>query len=246
VIAYEIAYPMRIPVFIYDSGAVDQMDEAARISGIPEIERKSLGHVENMRAIAKKVATRKRKAYEEMNLVVAHLAGGINLGIHRKGRMVDIISDDGGPFSPERAGILPSIDLVNLCYSGRYDQETLVKKIRGKGGLLAYLDTADALEVENRIRNNDEKAKQIYFAMACQVAKGIGELATLVDGAVDRIVLTGGLARSDLFTGWISKKVRFIAPVDIIPGERELEALALGTLRVLRGIEKAREYDIEA
>jgi butyrate kinase len=245
IIAYEIAQPLEIPVYIYDSGTVDQMDDVARISGLPELKRKSLGHAENMRAVAKEIALREGKAYEEMNIIVAHLGGGITLSIHRKGRMVDIISDDGGPFAPERTGILPSIDLVRLCYSGKYDQETLIKRIRGQGGVLAYLDTADALEVEERIRNNDKEAKRVYFAMAYQVAKAIGELATVVNGEVDRIVLTGGLARSDLFTGWIIKKVRFIAPVEIIPGEREMEALCLGALRVLQGIEKARAYDIE-
>ena len=245
IVAYEIAHPFGIPVYIYDSGTVDEMDEVARISGLPDIERKSLGHLENMRAVAREVASGKGKAYEEMDLIVAHLGGGITLSIHCKGKMVDIISDDGGPFSPERAGILPSIDLVKLCFSGKYDQETLIKQIRGRGGLFAYLDTADALEVEDRIRNKDEKARRVYQAMAYQVAKGIGELATVVDGAVDTIVLTGGHARSKMFTEWISKKVRFIAPGEIIPGERELEALSLGTLRVLRGIEKAREYDIE-
>ena len=243
VIAYEIASPLDIPVYIYDSGTADQMDDVARISGFPEIDRKSLGHVENMRAVAKDTARKFGKAYHEMNLIVAHLGGAITMSVHRKGRMVDIISDDGGPFSPERAGILPSIDLARLCYSAKYDQDTILKRIRGRGGLLAYLDTADAIEVESRIRANDEKAELVYNAMTYQVAKGIGELATVVDGKVDRIILTGGLAHSKLFTEWISKKVRFIAPVEIIPGERELEALALGTLRVLQGIEEVREYD---
>lgn len=244
VIAHEMASPLQIPVYIYDSGTVDQMDDVARISGLPGIARKSLGHMENMRAVAKETAHKYGTAYHEMNLIVAHLGGGITMSVHRKGRMVDIISDDGGPFSPERAGILPSIDLARLCYSGKYDQDTILKHIRGRGGLLAYLGTADALEVESRIRTNDEKAELLYNAMAYQVAKGIGELATVVDGQVDRIILTGGLARSNLFTEWVSKKVRFIAPVEIIPGERELESLALGTLRVLQGIEEAREYDM--
>lgn len=242
VIAHEMAQPLGIPVYIYDSGTVDEMDDIGRISGLSDIERKSLGHMENMRAVAKEVASKAGSAYEQMNLIVAHLGGGITLSVHQRGRMVDIISDDGGPFAPERAGILPAIDLIRLCFSGKYDQETLIKRIRGSGGMLSYLDTADALEVEKRTQNNDEKAKLIYSAMAYQVAKGIGELATVVDGAVDRIILTGGLARSDLFTGWISKKVSFIAPVEIVPGEREMESLGLGTLRVLRGLETAREY----
>ncbi len=245
IIAWEMASPLNLPVYIYDSGTVDQMDDVARITGLPELKRKSLGHMENMRAVAKEVAAKDGRAYEAMNLIVAHLGGGITLSVHRKGRMVDIISDDGGPFAPERAGMLPAIDLVKLCYSGRYDEGTLLKRIRGNGGMIARLGTADAVEVERRIRNNDETAKLVYFAMAYQVAKAIGELATVVDGDVDKIVLTGGLAKSEMFTKWICRKVSFIAPVVIIPGERELESLALGTLRVLQGVEQASVYDID-
>lgn len=242
VVAHDIVEPIGLPVYIYDSPVIDQMDDVARISGIPEIERKSRAHFENIRAVAFETARKMSKAYEDLTLIVAHLGGGITMSIHSKGRMVDVVSDDNGPFAPERSGGLPSIDLAKLCFSGKYTQDEIIKLIRGKGGLLSYLGTTNALDVEKRINNNDKKAELIYFAMAYQVAKGIGELATVVDGEVDRIVLTGGLAYSDIFTGWIKKKVKFIAPVEIIPGEKELEALAFGTLRVLQGKEIAHEY----
>ncbi len=243
IIGYELAKPFGIPVYIYDSGMMDQMDDVARISGLPEIKRKSQGHMENMRAVAMETAREMGRPYEELNLIVAHLGGGITMSVHKKGRMVDIISDDGGTFSPERAGILPSLDLIRLCFSGKYDQHELLKMIRGKGGLLAHLGTTDALKIQERIKNGDEKGRLIYYAMAYQTAKSIGSLATVVDGVVDRIILTGGLARSEMFTGWVCQRIGFIAPVDVIPGEKEVEHLAFGVLRVLRGEEKARDYD---
>lgn len=243
VIAHEMAAPSGIPVYIYDSSVIDQMDDVARISGIPEIARTSKAHLENMRAAAFETARMMNRPYEDLNLIVAHMGGGTSLSIHRKGRVVDIISDDEGPFAPERAGGVPCIDLIKLCFSGKYDEQATLKFIRGKGGLLAYLGTTDALEIEARIRNNDREAEIIYYAMAYQVAKGIGQLATVVNGQVDRIILTGGLSRSRMLTGWLEEKVGFLAPLEIIPGEREMEHLALGTLRVLQGIETAREYD---
>lgn len=242
IIAFEIFQPLGIPVYIYDSGVIDQMEEIAKISGIPEVQRKSMGHLENMRAAAFFTARKLNEDYHDLNLVVCHMGGGITLSIHNKGRMIDIITDENGPFAPERSGSLPCYDLVNLCFSGKYQKEELLKLIRGKGGLYAYLGTTDALEIEKRISENDKNAELIYQAMAYQVAKAIGELATVVDGYVHRIVLTGGLARSKIFTGWVRKRVRFIAPVEIVPGEREMESLALGVLRILEGKEVAHQY----
>ncbi|SHK31437.1 butyrate kinase [Paramaledivibacter caminithermalis] len=243
IIAYEIAEPLAIPSFIYDSVAVDELENIARISGMADIERKSFSHALNMRAVAIKVAKNLRKDYKNMNLIVTHLGGGISISVHRKGKMIDIVSDDEGPFSPERAGRVPCKDLINMCYE--YDKNTMKKKLRGKGGLVSYLDTNSALEVEDKIKNGDKKAKLIYEAMAYQIAKGIGELATVIYGDVDRIIITGGIAYSKMMTEWIKKRVEFIAPVEIVPGENELESLALGTLRVLKGEEKAREYDLD-
>ena len=241
-IAYEIAKAAGVNAYIYDSVRTDELIDIARISGMPDIPRTSTSHVLNSRAMAIKAAKKYGKRYDEENIVVAHLGGGISLSVHEKGRIVDIISDDEGPFSPERAGRVPCRDLIELCYSGKYDKRTMHKKLRGNGGLKAYLGTTDAREVEKMIEAGDENAKLIYEAMAYQIAKGIGELATVVEGKVDAIILTGGIAYSNMLTSWIKKRVEFIAPVEIMPGENEMESLAYGILRVLRGEEKAREY----
>ncbi len=245
VIAYHIASPLEIPAYIYDSVAVDELEDVARLSGLPEIDRKSLSHALNMRAVAIKTAEKLNKSYHDMNIIVAHLGGGISISVHKGGQMIDIVSDDEGPFSPERAGRVPCMLLAKLCYSGKYDHRTMMKRLRGNGGLVAYLGTNKAVEVEDRIKNGDKEAELVYYAMAYQVAKGIGELATVVMGDVDRIIITGGIAYSRIMTEWIKERVKFIAPVEIMPGENELEALALGALRVLRGEEQYHEYDME-
>lgn len=243
IIAYEIAEQLQIPSFIYDSVAVDELEDIARISGMADIERKSFSHALNMRAVAIKVAEELGKDYKDMNLIVTHLGGGISVSVHKKGKMVDIVSDDEGPFSPERSGRVPCKDLISMCY--QKDKNVMKKKLRGKGGLISYLGTNSALDVEKKIAEGDEEAKLIYEAMAYQIAKGIGELATVVYGEVDRIIITGGIAYSKMMTEWIKKRVEFIAPVEIVPGENELESLAFGSLRVLKGEEKAREYDLD-
>ena len=241
-IAYEIAKVAGVKAYIYDSVRVDELNEIARISGMPDIPRTSTSHVLNTRAMAIKLAKKMGKKYEDMNFIVAHLGGGISLNVHQKGQIVDIISDDEGPFSPESAGRVPCRKLIELCYSGKYDKRTMLKKLRGNGGIKAYLGIIDAREVERLIEKGDEKARLIYEAMAYQVAKGIGELATVVEGNVDYIILTGGIAYSEMLTNWIKKRVEFIAPVEIMPGENEMESLAYGILRVLRGEEKFRVY----
>lgn len=242
-IAYEMAESLGIPSFIYDSVAVDEFQPIARISGLADIKRKSLSHALNMRAAAIETAKRMDKAYKDLNLIVAHLGGGITVSVHHQGQMIDIVSDDEGPFSPERAGRVPCMELVKLCYGE--EKEVMMKKIRGKGGLISYLNTNSALEVEKMISQGNEEAKLVYEAMAYQIAKAIGELATVVEGKVDRVVITGGIAYSEMMTGWIKKRVAFIAPVEIIPGENELRSLALGALRVLKGEETALEYDLD-
>ncbi|AYD40644.1 butyrate kinase [Clostridium fermenticellae] len=241
-IAYEIANSIGVSAYIYDSVRVDELKDIARISGMPDIPRTSTSHALNTRAMAMKVAKKYGKKYSDMNFIVAHLGGGISVNVHRKGQMVDIMADDEGPFSPERAGRVPCNALIDLCYSGKYDKKTMKKKLRGNGGLKAYLNTVDAREVEKMIKNGDERAKLVYEAMAYQIAKGIGELSTVVEGKVDVIVITGGIAYSDMITRWIKKRVEFIAPVEIMPGENEMESLALGILRVLKGEEEAKEY----
>lgn len=241
-ISYELAKPLGIPAFIYDSVAVDELQDIARISGMPAIARASMSHALNSRAMAHKVAEKQGKSYKDMNFIVAHLGGGISLSAHEKGRMIDIVSDDEGPFSPERAGRVPCNKLIDLCYSGDYDKKTMKKMLRGKGGIGAYLGTLDAREVEKMIAEGNEEAALVYEAMAYQIAKGIGEMATVLKGQVDAVVITGGIAYSKMMTSWISDRVRFIGPVEIMAGENELESLAYGTMRVLKGEEEALEY----
>ncbi len=242
VIAWQIAEPLGIPSFIYDPVAVDEFEDIARVTGIPEISRRCFSHALNMRAAAFRSAAAAGRAYADMNIIVAHLGSGTSVSVHSGGRMVDICSDDEGPFSPERSGRVPGKDLVSLCYL--HDKATMMKKLRGKGGLVALLGTNDARVVDAMVKSGDAKAKLVFEAMAYQIAKAIGELATVVDGQVDRIVITGGMAYLETFVGWIRKRVAFIAPVEIMPGENELESLAQGALRVLRGAETARVYEL--
>ena len=241
-IAYDIAKEAGIPSYIYDSVMTDEFPDISRISGMPDIPRKSTSHVLNTRAMAIKYAKSIGKNYGELNIIVAHLGGGISINLHHNGQIIDLISDDEGPFSPERAGRVPCRELINLCYSGKFDKKTMQRKLRGNGGLKAYLSTVDAREVETLIQEGNEYAGLIYEAMAYQIAKGIGELATVVEGKADVIILTGGIAHSKMLTSWIKNRVSFISHVEIMPGENEMEALAYGALRVLRGEEKAREY----
>ncbi len=241
-IAYDIAKEAGIPSYIYDSVMTDEFPDISRISGMPDIPRKSTSHVLNTRAMAIKYAKSIGKNYGELNIIVAHLGGGISINLHHNGQIIDLISDDEGPFSPERAGRVPCRELINLCYSGKFDKKTMQRKLRGNGGLKAYLNTIDAREVEKLIADGNEYAQLIYDAMAYQIAKGIGELATVVEGKVDVIILTGGIAYSKMLTSMIKNRVSFISHVEIMPGENEMEALAYGALRVLKGEEKAKEY----
>ncbi|MCX7903933.1 MAG: butyrate kinase [Caloramator sp.] len=244
IIAYEIAKSVNIPAFIVDPVVVDEMDEIARISGMPEIQRKSIFHALNQKAVAKRYAKEHGKKYEELNLIVAHLGGGISVGAHRKGRVVDVNNalDGEGPFSPERTGSLPVGDLVKLCFSGKYTLDEIKKKITGKGGLMAYFGTNDARDVERMMDEGNKEAELVYKAMAYQVAKEIGMCATVLKGEVDAVILTGGLAYGKEFVEWITERISFIAPVVVYPGEDEMLALAEGGLRVLRGEETAKEY----
>lgn len=242
-IAYEIAGQVKIPAYIYDSVKVDELSDVARISGMPLIPRTSTSHVLNSRAIAMKVAKKYNKNYSDMNLIVTHMGGGVSVNVHEKGQMIDMIPDDEGPFSPERSGRVQQRALIDLCFSGKYSYKEIKKMQSGNGGLKAYLNTVDAREVEKMINEGNEGAKIIYEAMAYQIAKGIGELSTVLKGKVDAIILTGGIAYSKMMTGWIKERVEFIAPIEIMPGENEMESLSLGVLRVLRGEEKAREYN---
>jgi len=242
IIAYEISKPLGINSYIYDSVAVDELTNIARLSGIKGIDRDCLSHALNSRAMAIKYAKDNNKRYNELNLIVAHLGGGITISVHEKGKMVDIVSDDEGPFSPERSGKVPCKKLIDRCFSGKYTHNEMLKSIRGKGGISSYLGTVDVREVEKMISEGNENAKLVHEAMIYQIAKGIGELATVVCGKVDAIILTGGIAYSNLVTENIIKRVKFISDVCVMPGENELESLSLGILRVLNKEEEARIY----
>ena len=241
-LAEAVAKPLGIPAYIYDAVSSDEMRGVAKITGVPEIVRQPFCHVLNTKATARKAAERVGKKYEDMNYVIAHLGGGISISAHQHGRIVDAIEDDGGPFSPERAGSIPLQYVVDMCYSGDYSKNELKKKLRGMGGLKAHLGTHDCREIEKMISQGDEHAKLVYEAQAYQIAKGIGELSPTIDGEIDGIILTGGIAYSEMLTGMIKNRVQFIAPVLIMPGENELESLAFGALRILKGEESVSEY----
>lgn len=232
------------PAVVIDAPSTDEFEPIARISGIPNIERKSAFHALNQKAAARRLAKQLGKKYEEINCVVAHIGGGITIGAHRKGRVIDCTHGlSEGPFTPERAGGLPTLELIDLVLSGRYEKKQIESYLVGRGGLTAYLGTNNAPKIEEMISTGDEKAKLIYEAMAYQIAKDIGAMATVLKGELEAIVITGGLAHSSMLTQWIEERVRFIAPVFVFPGEDEMQALAQGGLRVMSGEEELKDYD---
>ncbi|MGO4887036.1 butyrate kinase [Anaerobacillus sp. MEB173] len=244
ILAYEIAAQLNISSYIVDPVVVDEMEPIAKISGFASIERKSIFHALNQKAVARRVAAGLDKDYKELQLIVVHMGGGITVGAHRNGRVIDVNNGlhGEGAFSPERAGTIPAGDLVSLCFSGQYYADEVMKQIVGKGGLVGYLGTNDAVKVEKMIEAGNEKAKLVYEAMAYQVAKEIGAASAVLSGRVDAIVLTGGLAYGKDFVKSIIERVSWIADVIVHPGEDEMQALAEGGLRVLRGEEEAKVY----
>lgn len=242
-LADDLAMEANVNAYVYDPVSVDEMWDLSRLTGLPGVERASIGHVLNMKAVAKQWAQTNHKPYEEATLIVAHLGGGITLSLHKNGKLVDMISDDEGPFGPERSGMIPARKLIGFIFSRGLSRQEAFDALQGKGaGLHGMLGTPNTIEVEARIAAGDENARLCYEAMAFNVAKYIGQLATEVSGKVDRIILTGGTAYSPQFTGWVKDRVSFIAPVEIMPGERELEAMAIGVLRVLQGKDNAKTY----
>lgn len=244
-VGQELAEKYNIRHIIYDSVSTDEMSEIACISGIPDILNNAGSHVLNPRMVARYVAKKRlHKKYEDSRIIVAHMGGGISITAHIGGKIVDYCNDYMGPMSPERSGSLPAGTLVRLCYSGKYSRDEMIKKVSGQGGLTAYLGTADAIEVERRIAKGDKYAQLIYDAMCYQTGKKIGEIAPIFCGDIDTIIFTGSLAKSQYIIDYITNMVSFIAPIELVPGEMEMEGLASGALRVLRGEEDAKYYDL--
>lgn len=238
-LAAAIAWPNDLPAFVVDPVSVDEMWEIAKITGLPEVKRISLSHALNMKAVARKSAAELGIQYEDGNFLVAHLGGGGSVSAHQRGLMVDLFNSDvEGPFSIERAGAVPSWNLIKMCFEEGASEENVWNRVSGNGGLYAHLGTKDGKEVESRIRNGDRKAKLVYQALAYGVSKAIGAMGAALAGKVDAIVLSGGLAYSSMLTNWISDRVKYLAPIFIYPGGAEMEALALGALRVLDGSEE--------
>ena len=244
ILSNEIAKEIGKRAFIVDPVVVDEMEDVARLSGVPELPRKSKFHALNQKAVAKRYAKEHNTSYEDVNLIVVHMGGGVSVGAHRKGRVIDVNNalDGDGPFSPERAGGVPSGELLEMCFSGKYSKEEVYKKLVGKGGFVAYANTNDARDLIKLSQEVDEKGSLIFNAFIYQIAKEIGSMAVVLDGEVDAIVLTGGIAYSDYVTNAINKKVKWIAPMVVYGGEDELLALAQGAIRVLDGVEEAKIY----
>lgn len=246
IIAKEIADEVGVKAFIVDPVACDEMSDVARVSGVPDIERGSLAHYLNIKAVTRKVCREHGFDYDEDNFIVAHLGGGFSIGPLEKGRLKDVNNaNDGGPFSPERSGTLPLSGIVRLAFSGKYKEKELLRFLTRQAGLVAHLGTNDARKVEEMIHDGDEHAKTIYEAMAYQVAKEIGASAAVLKGNVKAVILTGGLAYSSMMTTMVKDYVGFIAPVIVVPGEDEMRALYEGAKRVLDNVDKELVYEEE-
>ncbi len=243
-LAYGIAGNLSIPSYIVDPVVTDEMKPVARISGMPEIPRISIFHALNQKVIARKAALDLGKKYEKLNFIVAHLGGGISVGVHYKGKVIDVNNalNGEGPFTPERSGGVPVGRLVELCFSGKFSKDEMMKKVKSKGGLVAYLNTNDVREVLKMINQGDKKAKLIFEAMAYQVAKEIGAGATVLKGQIDAIILTGGIAYNNDFVNMVRDRVSFLSLVMVYPGEEEMLSLCEGALRVLKGEEVEKLY----
>jgi len=230
--------------FIADPIVVDEMNDVARLSGHPSFSRISVFHALNQKAVARTYASSINRKYEDLNLIVAHLGGGISVGIHQNGRVVDVNQalDGEGPYSPERAGTVPVGQLIDLCFSGECSKEEIGRMIVGKGGLMAYLGTSAANEVEERVKSGDLHARMIYEGMAYQVSKEIGAGSVVLNGHVDAILLTGGIAYNELFIQMVTSRVSWIAPVIVFPGEDEMRALAQNILMIAKGELLSKTY----
>ena len=244
-LASEIAGRAGVKAYIADPVVVDELQDVARLTGLPELERQSIFHALNQKAVARVYADKIGREDEELNLVVAHMGGGISIGAHRKGLVVDVNNalDGEGPFSPERAGTMPALAFAKMCMSGNYTLAEIAKKINGKGGVVAHLDTNDMREVENRYNAGDQKAVLVSNAMAYGVGKFIGQMIAVLKGEVDAVILTGGIAYDKNVVGYIKEMIEPMAKVVVMPGENELEALAMNAQRVLEGKLTPKVYE---
>lgn len=244
ILAYELGKLYHKPSFIVDPVVVDELEDIARITGLKEIKRKSIFHALNQKAVARRYAMEKNTKYEDISVIVAHLGGGITIGAHKFGKVIDVKNglDGEGPFSPERAGSLPTGELINLCFSGKYSKSEIEKLIVGNGGLMNHFQTNDARDIVKEIQNGNKHAELVFHAMSYQVAKEIGAQAVVLQGNFDAIILTGGLANNELFIKDIIKRITWLGEIIIYPGEDELSSLASGALRVLNGQEVPKIY----
>lgn len=243
ILAREIAGEIGVKSYIVDPVVVDELMPEARYSGVPEIPRISIFHALNQKAVAKRYAKENGKAYEDLNLIVVHVGGGVSVGAHLKGKVIDVFNalDGDGAFSPERAGGVPTGGLIKLCFSGKYTEKEVYKKFVGNGGLNAYLNTNDMRDVM-KMAETDDYAREIRDAFMLQVSKDIGSMACVLKGKVDAVIVTGGIAYNEYIVSGLKEAAEWIAPFTVYPGEDELLALAQGALRVLNGEEKAMEY----
>ena len=243
VLAAEVASISGVDAYIYDAVSASEFPPVAQVTGMKEIMRKSFYHVLNSRAVAMKYAKNIGKHYKDINLIVAHLGGGITMGAHQRGLIVESLSDDNGPFAPERAGSVPLLDIIELCYSGLFTKEEMIKKVRGMGGLRDLLGTSDGRKIAQMVAAGDQHAALVMEAQAYQIAKGIALVSPPLMGDIDAIILTGGLANDRLIVSRVEAYVSHMAPDFIVmPGEHEMEALALGGLRILQKLESVNEF----
>ena len=244
ILAREIGDSIGKPSYIVDPVVVDELEPISRYSGVPELPRTSVFHALNQKAVAKRYAKESGKAYDTLNLIVVHMGGGVSVGAHKMGRVIDVFNalDGDGAFSPERAGAVPSGALIKMCFSGKYTQQEVYKKFVGGGGFNAYYNTHDMRDVDKMVDNGDKKAEEVREAFIAQVAKDIGSMACVLKGKVDQIIMTGGIAYDKAVIEGLKERAGWIAPVTVYPGEDELMALVQGGLRVLNGEEEPMVY----
>lgn len=242
IIGYNLSKELGIPSYITDPVTVDEMAPIAKVTGIPGIERKSKFHALNQKAIARRAAKQLNRKYDESNFIVIHIGGGISIGAHEKGKVIDVnnVIDGDGPMAPTRAGSIPVEAIIDLCFSGKYTRTELKEYVSQRAGLTDYLGTSDVRDVQEMMEQGNEQAKMLYEAMAYQICKNVGAMATVLKGKIDAIVVTGGVAYSKQFIRLLKERIDFLGEVIVIPGEEEMLALAEGALRVLTGEEEAK------